>query len=164
MLHNVTGRATKCGPSAVSAIAGVPTHEAAAVMRRLFDRHAINGVYMDEIAAALAEFGWAPASALRHPEHRSRRHARRQSAYDTIFAGIPVDLRAVTLGRVLDRAPGGTWVICASHHLITYADSFVADSGAWFARKPQPWSRANPRHERVARRRIREAVRFLPVF
>ena len=38
MLHRITGRATKCGPSAISAIAGVPTHEAAAVIRRLFDR------------------------------------------------------------------------------------------------------------------------------
>ena len=33
MLHRITGRATKCGPSAISAIAGVPTHEAAAVVR-----------------------------------------------------------------------------------------------------------------------------------
>ncbi len=31
MLHRITGRATKCGPSAISAIVGVPTHEAAAV-------------------------------------------------------------------------------------------------------------------------------------
>ena len=42
-----------------------------------------------------------------------------------------------------------------------YADGFVADSAAWIARKPQPWSRGNPDHERVARRRIREAVRFV---
>ena len=26
MRHRITGRATKCGPSAVSAIAGIPTH------------------------------------------------------------------------------------------------------------------------------------------
>ncbi len=27
MLYRITGRATKCGPSAISAIAGVPTRE-----------------------------------------------------------------------------------------------------------------------------------------
>ena len=62
MLHRITGRATKCGPAAISAIAGVPTHEAAAVIRRLFDRPSVNGVYTDELAAALEEFGWAPES------------------------------------------------------------------------------------------------------
>ena len=51
MLHRITGRAVKCGPAAISAIAGVPTHEAAAVIRRLFDRHAVNGVFIDELAA-----------------------------------------------------------------------------------------------------------------
>ena len=33
MLHRIAGRAVKCGPSAISAIAGVPTHETAAVIR-----------------------------------------------------------------------------------------------------------------------------------
>ena len=63
MLYRITGRATKCDPSAVSAIAGVPTHEAAAVIRRLYDRRAVNGVYMNELAAALAEFGCATSRA-----------------------------------------------------------------------------------------------------
>ena len=48
MLHRITGRATKCGPSAISAIADIPTHEAAAVIRRLFDRPSVNGVFIDE--------------------------------------------------------------------------------------------------------------------
>ena len=69
MLHRITGRAVKCGPSAISAIAGVPTHEAAAVIRRLFDRPSVNGVYTDELAAALEEFGWTPDYALRHPKY-----------------------------------------------------------------------------------------------
>ena len=68
MLHRITGRAKKCGPAAISAIAGVPTHEAAAVIRRLSGRYAVNGVYMDEIAAALEEFGWTPDYAIRHPK------------------------------------------------------------------------------------------------
>ncbi len=162
MLHRITGRATKCGPSAISAIAGVPTHEAAAVIRRLFDRPSVNGVHTDELAAALEEFGWRPDYALRHPRYRERRHARREEVWDRIFVAVPFEVRAVTLGTFLDAATAGTWAISASHHFIAYSDGFVADSGAWFSRKLARWSRANPDHDRVALRRIREAVRFVP--
>ncbi len=161
MLHRITGRATKCGPSAISAIAGVPTHEAAATIRRLFDRRSVNGVFMDELAAALAEFGWTPDYAIRHPKLRERRFARSEEAWERIFAGIPFDERAMTLGTFLDPAPAGTWAISASNHFIAYADGFVADSGAWVSRKPRPWFRADPDCDRIARRRIREAVRFV---
>ena len=161
MLHRITGRATKCGPSAISAIAGVPTHEAAATIRRLFDRRSVNGVFMDELAAALAEFGWTPDYAIRHPKLRERRFARSEEAWDRIFAGVPFDERAMTLGTFLDPTPAGTWAISASNHFIAYADGFVADSGAWVSRKPRPWFRADPDCDRVARRRIREAVRFV---
>ena len=141
----------------------MPTHEAAAVIRRLFDRHAVNGVFIDEFAAALHEFGWTPDYALRHPKYRERRFAHRNSEWKRIFAGVPFDLRATRLGTFLDAAPSGTWAISASNHFVAYGDGHVADSGAWFSRKPQPWLRANPDHHRVARRRIREAVRFVPV-
>ena len=163
MLHRITGRATKCGPSAISAIAGVPTHEAAAVIRRLYDRTAVNGVFTDELAAALAEFGWRPDYALRHPKYRDRRFARHEEAWQRIFADVPFDVRAISLGTFLDSAPAGTWAISASQHFVAYADGFVADSGAWLSRKPAPWHRANPGHGRIALRRIREAVRFVPM-
>ena len=163
MLHRITGRAVKCGPSAISAIAGVPTHRAGAVIRRLFDRHAVNGVFMDELAAALGEFGWAPDYAIRHPKYCERRYARLESQWRRIFAGLPFDVRAVTLGTFLDGAPSGTWAISAGNHFVAWSDGHVADSGAWFSRKPARWSRANPDHDRVARRRIREAVRFVPI-
>ncbi len=78
MLHRITGRAVKCGPSAISAIAGAPTHEAAGIIRRLFDRPSVNGVFMDELAAAHEELGWAPDYAVRHPNYRNRRYARRE--------------------------------------------------------------------------------------
>ena len=162
MLHRITGRAVKCGPAAISAIAGVPTHEAAAVIRRLYDRRAVNGVFIDELAGALAELGWAPDYAIRHPSYRERRHARRKSEWERRFAGVPVAVRAVTLGTFLDPAPPGTWAISASSHFVAYADGVVADSGAWFSRRPTAWSRANPDHGRVAHRRLREAVRFVP--
>ena len=163
MLHRITGRAVKCGPAAISAIAGVPTHQAAAVIRRLFDRPSVNGVYTDELAAALEEFGWAPDYAIRHPKYRNRRFARQKEVWERIFDGVPFDVRAITLGTFLDPALSGTWAISASSHFVAYADGFVADSGAWFSRKPTRWSRANPDHDRVALRRDREAVRFLPV-
>ena len=163
MLHRITGRATKCGPSAISAIAGVPTHEAAAVIRRLYDRTAVNGVFTDELAAALAEFSWRPDYALRHPKYRDRRFARREEAWQRIFADVPFDVRAISLGTFLDAAPAGTWAISASQHFVAYADGFVADSGAWLSRKPAPWHRANPEHGRIALRRVREAVRFVPI-
>ena len=163
MLHRITGRATKCGPSAISAIAGVPTHAAAAVIRRLFDRPSVNGVFIDELAAALEEFGWAPDYAVRHPNYRNRRCARRDDVWERIFTTVPFDERAITLGTFLDPAPSGTWAISAGNHFVAYADGFVADSGAWFSRKPAFWCRPIPGHDRVALRRVREAVRFVPV-
>ena len=163
MLHRIKGRATKCGPSAISAIAGIQTHEAAAIIRRLFDRPVVNGAYMDELAAALAELGWKPDYAIRHRKLFQHRHARRQATYDSIFASVPFDIRSVTIGRILDVEPSGTWVIATTTHFIAYSDGFVADSGAWFSRKPERWWRANPRHDRVARRRLEEAVRFTPL-
>ena len=132
MLHKVTGRATKCGPSAISAIAGVPTHEAAAVIRRLFDRPSVNGVFIDELAAALEEFGWAPDYAMRHPKYRERRYARRVEVWDRIFAEVPFEVRAITLGTFLDPAPSGTWAISRRQSLRRLCDGFVADSAAWF--------------------------------
>ena len=150
MLHRITGRAVKCGPAAISAIAGVPTHEATAVICRLFDRPAANGVFMDELAAALGVFGRGPDYALRHPKFRERRFARREELWEHIFADVPFDVRAVTLGTFLDAAPAGMWAISAGGHFVAYADGFVADSGAWFSRKPAFWSRPNPDHDLLA--------------
>ena len=162
MLYRIKGRARKCGPSAISAIAGIHTHEAASIIRQLFDRKTVNGVYMDELAAVLIELGWQPEYALRHRNLLKRRHARRQDTYDRIFANVPSETRSVTIGRVLDLWPSGTWAIATTTHLIAYSDGFVADS-AWFSRKPERWFRANARHDRVARRRLEEAVRFVRV-
>ena len=163
MLHRITGRATKCGPSAISAIAGVPTHEAAAVIRRLFDRPSVNGVHIDELAAALEAFGFVPDSALRHPKYRERPFARREEVWERLFAELPYQLRAVTLGTFLDAAPAGTWAISAGNHFVALSDGFVPDSGAWLSRKPRPWTRTDPDCNRVARRRVREAVRFVRI-
>ena len=163
MLHRITGRAVKCGPAAISAIAGVPTprgrrRHPPPVRPALGQR-----VYTDELAAALEEFGWAPDHAIRHPKYRERRYARREEVWERIFADVPFDVRAITLGTFLDPAPAGTWAISAGGHFVAYADGFVADSGAWFSRKPTFWFRAIPDHDRVALRRVREAVRFVRI-
>ena len=162
MLHRITGRAGKCGPAAVSAIAGVPTHEAAALIRRLSNRRAVRGVSMDELAAALSEFGHAPDRAIRHPRQGPGRLARNAAVWDILFADVPFELRAMTLGTFLDERPPGNWAIWASNHFVALGDGLVADSGAWFDRRPQPWSRDSPNHARVALRRVRIAVRFAP--
>ena len=104
-----------------------------------------------------------PTTALRHRNYRNRCHARRQSTYDRIFADVPSDTRSLTIGRVLDIGPSGTWAISTSNHFIAYSDGFVADSGAWFSRKPESWSREDPDHARVARRKLQEAVRFIRI-
>ena len=163
MLHRITGRATKCGPSAISAIAGVSTHEAAAVIRRLFDRPSVNGVFTDELAAALEAFGFVPDYAMRHPKYRARRYARRKDVWERIFADVPFEVRAITLGTFLDALPAGTWAISAGNHFVAYGDGFVSDSGAWLSRKPRPWRRTDPDCNRVALRRVREAVRFVRI-
>ena len=43
------------------------------------------------------------------------------------------------------------------------ADGFVSDSGAWLSRKSRPWRRTDPDCNRVALRRVREAVRFVRI-
>ena len=130
MLHRITGRAQKCGPSAISAIAGIPTHDAAAAIRLIFTRKAVNGVSTDELAAALEQFGWMPEYALRHPRHPDGRWTSSRAHYDRLFHDVPFDLRSVSLGTFLDVAPSGTWAIAAASHWIAYGDGHVADSGA----------------------------------
>ena len=50
---------------AISAIAGVPTHESAAIIRRLYNQRAINGVATDELAAARH---WIAYTAVSSPQ------------------------------------------------------------------------------------------------
>ncbi|MDE0717684.1 MAG: hypothetical protein OXH64_07075 [Rhodospirillaceae bacterium] len=161
MLHRITGRAKKCGPSTISAIAGVPTHEAAAVIRRLYNRPAVNGVATDELAATLVELGLPPNYALRHPRYPNGRWKESEAEFDRLFAHVPFDVRSVSLGTFLDVAPSGSWAIAAARHWIAYADGFVADSGYWLSRKPQRWTAIRHSHPRVAGRRIIQAIRFV---
>ena len=44
-LHRIVGRAGKCGPSAMSAVTGIPTHDCAALLREVTGRTQIHGVH-----------------------------------------------------------------------------------------------------------------------
>ena len=41
-LHHLVGRAAKCGPSAMSAVTGLPTHDCAALLREVTGRAQIH--------------------------------------------------------------------------------------------------------------------------
>ncbi len=41
-LHRIVGRAGKCGPSAMSAVTGLPTHDCAALLREVTGRPQIH--------------------------------------------------------------------------------------------------------------------------
>ena len=108
------------GPSAISAIAGVPTHEAAAVIRRLFDRPSVTGVFLDELAAALEECGFTPQYAVRFIRNTSTgasRAARRSGSASS--PNIPFrPPRRSRSERSSTPRPPGTWAISAGHHYI----------------------------------------------
>ena len=137
MLHKITGRAKKCGPSAISAIVGVPTHDAAATLRRLTGRRAINGVCFRYMHAAFVEYGFKATDFFFHqktnlntwagmPFAWMKRHNARQENH--------------TLASFLDTKPDGTWLLCVKCHWIVYSDGKIADSGWMFSRKPTAWT------------------------
>ena len=139
-LHRVTGRARKCGPSALSAIFQVPTHEAARVIREQvrFNALPVNGVDPDDLAAA-ATYLAAQADPLAIV-----------GSHD--YADRP------TLKRFLEALRPGVPVACCTRtHWIAALKQddgavLVADSGAWFARKPELWKGA------AGRRKVTHAV------
>lgn len=58
-LRRITGRATKCGPSALSAITGQPTHDCAATIRRVRrDGRPVRGVKEQHLVSAAWALGW----------------------------------------------------------------------------------------------------------
>ena len=143
-LYKVTGRATKCGPVALSAIFGLPTHEAAAVIRYCRnDGRPVNGVSLNHLTLAASEL----AGVDLHVRAYAKSHCRGDSD------------RRPTLGKWLaDDLPAKVpAIVCAANHFIAVlkADDGsiqVADSGAWFSRKPAKWEGVK------ARSRVRGCV------
>ena len=127
-LHRIIGRAGKCGPSAISAIAGVPTHEAAAVLRDLTGRRAINGTSGLEMVYGLEWFG---------VRLRGGFFTRYRRDYHDLFPGM-YECLPITLTAFDKSKPDGRWLLSVTDHWIVYGNGAVADSGAMFSRKPAP--------------------------
>ena len=120
-LHRVTGRAKKCGPSAMSAITGKPTHEMAALLREVTGRSRINGVRETEIKDALHRLGYRVEFCC----YLSR------DTKPTVYQFLKDTPRG-----------GGRFIILAGSspmHYIAFCNGQVADSGYWCSRKPAPW-------------------------
>ena len=159
MLHRITGRAVKCGPAAISAIAGMPTHEAAAVIRRLFDpalgqrrlhrrtRRRARGARLGaRLRAAPSEVAASAATrAARRSGTASSRTSRSRCARSR--SGPSSTPRPPALGRF--RRAIISWRMPTASSPIPAPGSRAS---------PAFWFRANPDHDRVALRRVREAV------
>ena len=126
-LHRIVGRAAKCGPSAMSAVTGLPTHDCAALLREVTGRTQIHGIQSYELIAAMALAGWRCERAI-HPRAARPTLAAWLDAHDT-FAE--------------------TFVLVVRHHFIAVGAGEVADSGYMFDRRPQPVAPAPHRRVRV---------------
>ena len=130
-LYQVTGRAIKCGPVALSAIFGLPSHEAAALIRHVRnDGRPVNAVSLNHLTLA--------ASELSGRDLHVRTYAKRHCLGDSD--------RRPTLGKWLaddlpEKVPAIVFVADHFVAVLKAADGSiqVADSGYWFSRKPALW-------------------------
>ena len=145
MLHRITGRATKCGPCVMSAITGMPTHEAARIMRELSGLPCINGVEPFLLSWALETAGFTVEEDPATQQDRLDRHAK----------GTPLPTLSVWLKTL---ATPGTYAVCSRNHWIAVAvDDGPRREGEWadsgfmaHMRKPRHLAEA-PFRLRVAR-------------
>ena len=145
-LFRITGRAGKCGPTALSAMTGRPSHETAAILRDLTGRTAIHGTDSLEMIYAMEMMGF-PLKAGFVTKYAKGYHRE----------GSVEERAPITLGRFDRDEPDGTWLISIKNHWIAYSKGYVADSGWLFSRKPEPFGLGS-----VARRaQIRAAYRFV---
>ena len=122
-LHKITGRAKKCGPSALSAVLGLPTHELASVMREVTEKRAINGLHAYEMEMTLNHLD-----------------------VDNEIEVYKGEKKPPTIAQWLSAADVGRYVVCNKKHWIAVAvfdgskrDGEWADSGAWSGgRTPKP--------------------------
>ena len=115
-LHRITGRVGMCGPCAMSAVTGLPTHDCAAILRDVTGRTQIHGVREHELAAAMLHARWRCEHTI-HPGSGRPTLAAWLRDHDT-FAN--------------------PYILVVRNHYIALAGGEVADSGWMFRRKPQP--------------------------
>ena len=109
-LHRIVGRAGKCGPSAMAAVTGLPTHECAALLREVTGRTQIHGVQSYELMAAMALAGW-----------RCQRTLHRGAARPTLAAWL----------RDHDTF-AHSFVLVVRHHFVAVGSGEIADSADAF--------------------------------
>jgi hypothetical protein len=80
-LHKIKQNGNQyCGPSAISAIAGIGTREAAAIIRENSDKERIRFTHANEVGGALAKLGYGTVKV--GPYERKQRYTLRQWAMD----------------------------------------------------------------------------------
>ena len=130
-LHRITGRNRLCGPAAMAAVTGLPTHDCAALLCRVAGRTPIHGVHRTQLVAALALAGWH-GEAVIHPARERPTLAAWLRAHDT--AAHP-------------------FVLAVRNHYVAVAGGEIADNGWLFGHRPQPV--ADAPHRRI---RVRETI------
>ena len=126
-LHPIVGRAGKCGPCAMSAVTGLPTHDCAALLRRVTGRSQIHGVHQHELVAAMAVAGWR-CEHVAHPLRARPTLAAWLRDHDTFAAAF---------------------VLVVRNHYVALGDGEIADSGWLYDRRPRPVATAPHRRVRV---------------
>ena len=134
-LHRIVGRAGKCGPSAMAAVTGLPTHDCAALLREVTGRTQIHGVQPYELMAAMALAGWR-CERIVHPRAARPTLAAWLDAHDTFSV---------------------SFVLVVRHHFVAVGGGEIADSGWMYDRRPQPVATAP--HRRV---RVRQTIACRP--
>lgn len=134
-LHRIAGRAAKCGPSAMSAVTGMPTHDCASLLREVTGRTQIHGVHGYELMAAMTLAGWRCERTV-HPRAARPTLAAWLRAHDTF---------------------SDSFMLVVRHHFIAVGGGEIADSGWMYDRKPIPAAAAP--HRRV---RVRQTIACRP--
>ena len=132
-LHTATGDRAFCAPTALSIVFGIPTHEAHRAIRDITDQQPghVKGVddrVFYEVAKQLAVANKRPAATFEFPP-------------------------GMTVGKLLDVLPENvpTLVRAGGHSghafaAMNYGNHVkVADTGAWFSRKPRKWDGSKAR-------------------
>ena len=134
-LHRIVGRARKCGPSAMAAVTGLPTHDCAALLREVTGLDQIHGVHQRDLVAAMARAGWRCERAP-HPRNARPTLAAWLRDHDT-FAQ--------------------PFILVVRNHYVALGDGEIADSGWLYDRRPMPVATAP--HRRI---RVRETIACRP--
>ena len=123
-LQRITGRAQKCGPSVLSTLTGIPTHETARTIRDVRrDGRPVNGVTDRHLILAALRLGIRLVRTMGTPGVYTGRK------------GTP------TITRWARTAADGTYVLIASVHYLAVVirDGRIVSAADSCNRKPVPW-------------------------